>query len=138
MLRSAAAWQAGATLQWRTTYLGATSPSCAICETDPLAHCFFRVGTDADRNHVIYSCAARASNKDPHANCRHMACEMERIFDGNSASGRIVWLIDFNGFGVADCNPRMGATVLPTFSDGLLSAARAEEACSRTAGAESR
>lgn len=109
------------TLSWRETTLftgaGGTTPVCEACGTEPCSHCFFRVGTDIDGNEVMYSCAARAVNKDPQANCRHMACEVERIFKGNSVNGRIVWLIDFNGFGVSDCNPRMGATVLPAFAN---------------------
>ena len=109
------------TLAWRESTLfsgaGGTTPVCEACGTEPCSHCFFRVGTDIDGNQVMYSCAARAVNKDPQANCRHMACEVERIFKGNSSSGRIVWIIDFNGFGVSDCNPRMGATVLPAFAN---------------------
>ena len=92
-------------------------PRCVECDSDATQHCFFRIGTDADGNEVMYSCAARARNKDPHANCRHMAVELERIFRGNCEPGKIVWVIDFNGFGVADCNPRMGATAFPMFGN---------------------
>jgi hypothetical protein len=55
---------------------------------------------------VIYANAARATNKDVADNALHMALELERIFDGNRAPGRIVWLIDFNGCGGALPNAR--------------------------------
>ena len=87
------------TLAWRESTLLAgavgSTPVCEACGVDPCSHCFFRVGTDVDGNQVMYSCAARAVNKDPRANCQHMACEVDRIFKGNSSTGRIVWIIDF-------------------------------------------
>eukprot|EP00287_Rhodomonas_sp_CCMP768_P032059 CAMPEP_0202854826 /NCGR_PEP_ID=MMETSP1389-20130828/91203_1 /ASSEMBLY_ACC=CAM_ASM_000865 /TAXON_ID=302021 /ORGANISM="Rhodomonas sp., Strain CCMP768" /LENGTH=179 /DNA_ID=CAMNT_0049533427 /DNA_START=195 /DNA_END=730 /DNA_ORIENTATION=- len=43
----------------------------------------------------------------------HMAVELERLFDGNSAPGKYVWVIDFNGFGMRDCNPRMATNSAP-------------------------
>ena len=46
-------------------------------------------------------------------NCLHMAFELERIFDHGAADGKVVWVIDFKGFGIRDCNPNMGANALP-------------------------
>eukprot|EP00616_Rhizochromulina_sp_CCMP1243_P017338 CAMPEP_0118978498 /NCGR_PEP_ID=MMETSP1173-20130426/23825_1 /TAXON_ID=1034831 /ORGANISM="Rhizochromulina marina cf, Strain CCMP1243" /LENGTH=161 /DNA_ID=CAMNT_0006928695 /DNA_START=252 /DNA_END=737 /DNA_ORIENTATION=- len=47
----------------------------------------------------------------------HMALELERLFEGNAIPGKIVWLVDFRGFGLRDCNPRMGMTTVPMFSN---------------------
>jgi len=47
--------------------------------------------------------------------CKHVALELKRIFDGNSAPGCVVWLINLAGFGIADCNPQAPIMVLPTF-----------------------
>jgi len=119
-----------ATLQWRAEFFagkgfvtvageggagGENKKFCQCCITDPRAHCFLRVGMDAAGRHVVYSCAGAATNKKPLDGCRHMALELERIFDGNSAHGSIVWLINFAGFGIADCNPRTVVMALPMF-----------------------
>eukprot|EP00615_Pteridomonas_danica_P012556 CAMPEP_0114336896 /NCGR_PEP_ID=MMETSP0101-20121206/6013_1 /TAXON_ID=38822 ORGANISM="Pteridomonas danica, Strain PT" /NCGR_SAMPLE_ID=MMETSP0101 /ASSEMBLY_ACC=CAM_ASM_000211 /LENGTH=336 /DNA_ID=CAMNT_0001468973 /DNA_START=30 /DNA_END=1040 /DNA_ORIENTATION=+ len=92
------------------------SPVCLHCREDPSAHCFYRVGLDRIGRHVIYSCAARARNRVVVDNMEHMAYEFERIFDHNSAPGKVVWVIDFKGFGLRDCNPAMGSTALPMFA----------------------
>ena len=63
--------------------------------------CVFGCRYDARGNHVVYSCAGRAASKNVADNVRHMIVEMERIFDGNSAEGRMVWIVDFAGFGFA-------------------------------------
>jgi len=89
--------------------------SCQCCVKDPRAHCFLRVGTDAAGQHVICSCSGAANNKSPVDGCRHMALELERLFDGNSVPGRIVWLINMAGFGMADCNPQTPTMAVPMF-----------------------
>jgi hypothetical protein len=115
-----------ATLRWRADFLEgkgiakvgegvAFKKSCKCCMNDPRAHCFLCVGTDAAGQHVIYSCAGAAMNKKPVDGCRHMALELERIFDGNSLPGRIVWVVNMAGFGIADCNPRTVMLALPMF-----------------------
>lgn len=110
------------TLRWRNHVVdvnthGRELPSCAACRVNAGAHCFLRVGTDADGLHVVYSCAGRAGNKVVDDNCYHMAFELERIFHGNREPGKIVWLIDFSGFSVRDINPRMGMMALPMFQN---------------------
>jgi hypothetical protein len=47
----------------------------------------------------------------------HMTLELERMFHGNSAPGQAVFVIDFAGFGFADCNPRAGLTVVPMLAN---------------------
>ena len=90
-----------------------SAPCCPACRADPCAHCFYRIGMDRLGRHVIYSCAGRARNKVVMDNCLHMAFELERIFDHGAADGKVVWVIDFKGFGIRDCNPNMGANALP-------------------------
>jgi hypothetical protein len=47
----------------------------------------------------------------------HMAFEIERLFDHNAAPGKMTWIIDFAGFGLAHADPRLGATALPMFAN---------------------
>lgn len=115
-----------ATVQWRAEFLQGkgiitssegemSKKSCQHCMKDPRSHCFLNVGTDVAGHHVIYSCAGSAMNKKPLDGCKHMALELERLFDGNSSPGRIVWLINMAGVGIADCNPRTPLMALPMF-----------------------
>lgn len=116
-----------ATLEWRTanidSRLQATSaeeyvpPCCQPCVESADAHCFFHLGTDVNGWHVIYSCAARAKNKVVIDNALHMAFELERLFDGNRAPGRMTWIIDLAGFSARDLNPSMALGTLPMFSN---------------------
>lgn len=111
------------TLQWRAKHIlamrrpGACELVCPSCLKDPRSHCFLNVGLDVAKRPVIYSCAGRASNKKPEDGMQHMAFELERIFNGNSAPGKIVWIIDFAGFAFADLNPRTGAMAVPMFAN---------------------
>jgi hypothetical protein len=63
---------------------------CPCCATDPCQHCFLRIGTDVAGRHVIYSCSGSAANKKPADGMRHMSLELERVFDQNSAPGKVV------------------------------------------------
>eukprot|EP00930_Biecheleria_cincta_P099285 TRINITY_DN9091_c0_g1_i1.p1 TRINITY_DN9091_c0_g1~~TRINITY_DN9091_c0_g1_i1.p1 ORF type:complete len:366 (+),score=48.75 TRINITY_DN9091_c0_g1_i1:63-1160(+) len=108
------------TLAWRSDVVYSAKqrsnlPVCSACEHDAHSHCFHRLGEDVHGRHVTYACPARATNKVIEDNCNHMAFEVERIFDGNKAPGKMVWLIDFNGFGVRDMDPRMARFALPMF-----------------------
>ncbi|EOD08881.1 hypothetical protein EMIHUDRAFT_248933 [Emiliania huxleyi CCMP1516] len=79
-----------ATLAWRRRHIapacgeGGGLPRCEACEAraDPRSHCFMRVGDDS-------RAAGRASNKTVRDNCMHMAFELERLFDGGAAAGRM-------------------------------------------------
>jgi hypothetical protein len=73
---------------------------CQACVADPRSHSFFQLFTDTSGRKVMYSSAARASNKNIEDNMNHMACEMEMMFGGsNGDPGKLVWLVDMNGFG---------------------------------------
>jgi len=115
-----------ATLQWRAKFLDgkgntmvgegvASKKACQCCIKDPRAHCFLHMGTDAAGQHVFYSCAGASTNKKPLDFCKHLALELERIFDGNSAPGCLVWIVNLAGFGIADCNPQNMTMGLPIF-----------------------
>ena len=46
-----------------------------------------------------------------------MAFALERLFGNNNQPGKVVWLIDFKGFALKDCNPRMGLAAIPMFAN---------------------
>lgn len=87
---------------------------------------------------VIYSCTGRAANKTPEDGIEHMATELERSgsWHGPKAAPLCqalpkfvgawadclgakaiclqskrskAWVLDFAGFGLADCNPKVAA-----------------------------
>jgi len=117
----AAAQMLEATLEWRARHFDSEDESerrCRPCATDPRSHCFFQLFTDTAGRKVLYSCAARASNKDVDDNMMHMAWEIEHLFGGrNSASGKITWLIDMKGFGMRDLHPGMARAAFPMFAN---------------------
>lgn len=110
-------------MEWRRKNLhkhlfleGATLPTCRPCLKDPLSHCFLCIGQDSLGRHVIYSCTGRAANKTPEDGIEHMATELERLFQNSSMPGQIAWVLDFAGFGLVDCNPKVAALALPMFA----------------------
>jgi hypothetical protein len=105
-----------ATVTWRASYLSKVS-ICQQCLDDPRAHCFLHLGKDSMQRNVIYSCAGRASNKSVANGVRHMALELDRIFEGNKEPGSIVFVVDFAGFGLSDCNPHIGMLAIPLFAN---------------------
>lgn len=105
-----------ATVTWRASYLSRGS-ICQQCLDDPKAHCFLHLGKDSMQRHVIYSCAGRAANKSVANGVRHMALELDRIFEGNTEPGSIVFVVDFAGFGLSDCNPQIGMLAIPLFAN---------------------
>ncbi|CAE7680122.1 oleD [Symbiodinium sp. CCMP2592] len=68
------------------------------------------------RKRVIYSCTGRAANKTPEDGIEHMATELERLFKNSTIPGSVAWIVDFAGFGFADCNPKIGALAFPMFA----------------------
>jgi hypothetical protein len=105
-----------ATVAWRASYLSTTS-TCQLCLDDPKSHCFIHLGKDSMQRHVIYGCAGRAANKTVAHGMRHMAVELDRIFQGNKEPGSVVFVVDFAGFGLADCNPHIGMLAIPLFAN---------------------
>ncbi|CAE7353205.1 Dagla [Symbiodinium natans] len=111
------------TMEWRKRMFhsalfpqGSSMPCCRACMRDPLSHCFLCVGKDVLGRHVIYSCTGRAGNKTPEDGIEHMASEMERLFRNSTMPGSVAWIVDFAGFGFADCNPKIGALAFPMFA----------------------
>lgn len=111
------------TMEWRKkTFIpalfpqGCSLPCCRACARDPMSHCFLCVGKDVLGRHVIYSCTGRAANKTPEDGIEHMASELERLFKNSTIPGSVAWIVDFAGFGFADCNPKIGALAFPMFA----------------------
>mmetsp|Transcript_10161 Transcript_10161/g.26373 ORF Transcript_10161/g.26373 Transcript_10161/m.26373 type:complete len:304 (-) Transcript_10161:334-1245(-) len=105
------------TLKWRSEHIDGVALSCPSCVANKDAHCFFPIGKDSRGWMVIYSCAARAIDKKPETSIVHMSTMLERIFEGNSTPGKIVWIIDMHGFGFADMDTTMARKSVPIFQD---------------------
>lgn len=105
------------TLAWRSKHIDGVPLSCPSCVANKDAHCFFPIGKDSRGWMLIYSCAARAIDKKPESSIVHMSTMLERIFEGNSAPGKIVWIIDMHGFGFADMDSTMARKSVPIFQD---------------------
>lgn len=119
--QDAAAVMLEATLEWRAKHFDGDDESercCRPCATDARSHCFFQLFTDTAGRKVLYSCAARASNKIVDDNMMHMAWELEHLFGGrNGDPGKVTWLIDMKGFGMRDLHPGMGSAAFPMFAN---------------------
>lgn len=105
------------TLKWRADRLDGRPNVCPACARDPSAHCFIPLGEDSRGWQLIYSCAARASDKHSDSSVTHMAATLERLFDGSAKPGKIVWIIDMHGFGWRDLDTSMATSVVPMFSN---------------------
>lgn len=105
------------TLKWRAERLDGRPCICPACAKDASAHCFIPLGQDSRGWQLIYSCAARASDKHSDSSVTHMSVTLERLFDGSSKAGKIVWIIDMHGFGWRDFDMSMATTVVPMFSN---------------------
>lgn len=104
-------------LTWRAAHVDGRALTCPACNASPNAHCFLPLGEDTRGWQLIYSCAARAANKHADASFTHMSATLEKLFDGSRKPGKIVWLIDMNGFGWRDMDVSMATTVVPMFSN---------------------
>jgi len=105
------------TIRWRTERIDGRPCICPACAKSASAHCFIPLGEDKRGWQLIYSCAARAEDKHSDSSVTHMSVTLERLFDGSSKPGKIVWLIDMHGFGWRDFDMSMATTVVPMFSN---------------------
>lgn len=106
------------TLSWRR----AEQPedmACTACRADHKSHYMQVVGHDRTQRPLIYSCLALATNRDVEDNRRHMIATFEqaiRLMPAQQAGQRPVeswcWVMDFHGFSIRDCDPRLAKIFL--------------------------
>lgn len=134
------------TLAWRVAHVPAVL-SCPACTANPLSHCFFTLGIDAQRRVVVYASAAKAKMNEKNVTLQHMCHTLEHAWRATQEldlAATWVWIIDFGGFSIWDAMQgstsngalsafsnhmpeRLGAAVLlnpPTVFDILLAAMR--------------
>ncbi|KAL1519658.1 hypothetical protein AB1Y20_023176 [Prymnesium parvum] len=104
-----------ATMQWRQAReLDAPElPRCSSCDADPTSHCCFSLGADLRGWEAIYLCPGRARDKDPDRGLRHLWITLESVLRRAPDSGRVVMLVDLNGFSLRDLDPRTGLRCIP-------------------------
>ena len=96
-----------ATVRWRADFGADTLRSCACCDADPFAHCFFSVGLDRRGWEVAYCCAGRTTKKDATSITRHFVAFLEATFARHDAPSHFIILLDLHGFGLGDLDPRV-------------------------------
>lgn len=100
------------TLRW----WAAENPSamfCPACRQDPSSHYMQCVGRDLSGRPLIYSCMELASNKNVEDNRRHMISIFETaiaLMPPGVESWS--WVLDFHGFSIKDCDPRLARIFL--------------------------
>lgn len=100
------------TLVWRTT-AKPEAVVCKACARDPGSHWMHIVGYCNLGRPIIYSCLAMASNRDYHDNSDHMIQTFEMAVKCMPpGQEQWVWVCDFHGFGMQDCNPKLAKAFL--------------------------
>mmetsp|Transcript_11033 Transcript_11033/g.31184 ORF Transcript_11033/g.31184 Transcript_11033/m.31184 type:complete len:290 (+) Transcript_11033:309-1178(+) len=86
---------------------------CQACLSNPRSHYMHVVGHDLKNQPVIYSVFSLAEDKNPDENKKHMIHQFETAVRlmGEGAE-RWVWVMDFHGFGLPDCNPKIAKIFL--------------------------
>lgn len=104
------------TLQWRAS----TRPekiSCSACAKDPHAHYMYQVGFAKSGQPVIYSDISLAADKSVPGNVEHCIQTLERsIATMQGGVESYIWVCDFHGFSISDCDPRMARGCLSLFA----------------------
>ena len=103
-----------------------TKMFCKACrDEDPCSHYMHVACRDTAGRPVIYSCMALAKNKNVEDNRRHMISIFEAAIsvmrsspaDGGGGGGdggeqSWSWILDFHGFSIRDCDPRLARVFL--------------------------
>eukprot|EP00798_Chlamydomonas_sp_ICE-L_P008741 gene8741-33601_t len=101
-----------ATARWRAE----TKPDriqCSACAKDPHSHYMHLVGEDRIGRPVFYSCFGMMDSKAVTGTVEHMMVEFERAIRMMPEGVETwVWLNDFHGFGLGDCNPGLARAFL--------------------------
>uniref|UniRef100_A0A061SFM8 CRAL-TRIO domain-containing protein n=1 Tax=Tetraselmis sp. GSL018 TaxID=582737 RepID=A0A061SFM8_9CHLO len=107
-----AAKRLSATCEWRERE-GIKDMICTACLRNPRSHYMHVVGTDLSGQPVIYSIFSNAVDKNPEENKKHMIHQFETAVKLMPPGiERWVWVMDFHGFGMADCNPKIAKIFL--------------------------
>ncbi|GAX78171.1 hypothetical protein CEUSTIGMA_g5613.t1 [Chlamydomonas eustigma] len=100
------------TLKWRQE----TRPDrldCPACLTDPQSHYFHLCGFDQSGRPVLYSNFLLVGNRSVPKLVEHMIQMFELTIQFMPAGvEQWVWLNDFVGFGIMDCNPSLGLSFI--------------------------
>lgn len=86
---------------------------CTACQKDAKSHYMHVVGHDLSDRPVIYSCLELATNRNIEDNRKHMISTFEqaiRFMPPGVESW--CWVLDFHGFGLSDCDPRLAKIFL--------------------------
>lgn len=70
------------------------------------------VGVDSVGLTVVYSCPGRSLNKGVEHIVEHICLTFEHVLNRNVSPCKILWIIDFAGFSMADCKVRMATAAL--------------------------
>ena len=100
------------TLRWWAAENPATM-FCPACVCDPTSHYMQCVGRDLSGRPLIYSCMELAANKSIGDNRRHMISVFEAaiaLMPPGIESWS--WVLDFHGFSIRDCDPRLARIFL--------------------------
>ncbi|PSC70915.1 Random slug 5 [Micractinium conductrix] len=94
---------------------------CTACRADHKSHYMQVVGHDRIGRPLIYSCLALATNRDVEDNRKHMISTFEQAIrlmpqaapqPGSRPVESWCWVLDFHGFSVRDCDPRLAKIFL--------------------------
>ena len=102
------------TLRWRESqgFHAELLPACAECVASMSHHCAFGLGRDKRGREVLYSCPGRSRLKDPDSCLRHMWLVAEAALR-RSPEAKLLFLVDLQGFGLRDMDPRSGTRFVP-------------------------
>eukprot|EP00890_Picochlorum_soloecismus_P006490 jgi/Picsp_1/6842/NSC_04179-R1_protein len=100
------------TLEWYQ-HENIESLMCPACPRVKSSHYMQCVCFDRFDRPTIYSCLELATNKDIEDNRRHMVATFETavLLMGQNVS-QWNWILDFHGFGIRDCDPRLAKIFL--------------------------
>lgn len=88
---------------------------CSACRHNPHSHYMQVIGRDTSSRPLIYSCMELATNKDIEDNRRHMISVFESAIAMMTPGSNVEswsWILDFHGFSIRDCDPRLARVFL--------------------------
>lgn len=87
---------------------------CEACRKDPTSHYMYLFGRDVNSYPAIYSCLDLVTNRNVDDNAKHMLMQFESCVKMMKDPGndKWLWLMDFHGFGIRDCSPKLARIFL--------------------------